>query len=197
MSDAMKLFLDSTALLQTVVSEGEKNNEAARALTSGLTDAQLNWKPAADRWSIAQCLEHLAVSTAAFKNYFNAALESGQKKSPVTSPPVYKPSLVGGWLAKQVSPEAPRKVPAPKIFRPADSSNIQGSLDMFLQEQERFLAFVRQCGRLDYNKTRLRSPVTPLIRYSLADAFVIVVLHGQRHLAQARRVREMPEFPRT
>jgi hypothetical protein len=37
----------------------------------------------------------------------------------------------------------------------------------------------------DYNKTRLRSPVTPIMRYSLADAFVMTVVHGQRHLAQA------------
>jgi len=58
-----------------------------------------------------------------------------------------------------------------------------------------FLDFVRGSTGIDYNKTRLRSPVTPLMRYSLADAFVITVLHGQRHLAQARRVREMPEFP--
>ncbi len=49
---------------------------------------------------------------------------------------------------------------------------------------------------IDYNKTRLRSPVTPIMRYSLADAFVMTVVHGQRHLAQARRVRETSGFPR-
>jgi hypothetical protein len=100
-----------------------------------------------------------------------------------------------GWLAKQVSPEAPRKLTAPKIFRP-DSSNISGALDMFVNQHKGFLEYVRQATGIDYNKTRIRSPVTPLIRYSLADAFVITALHGQRHLAQARRVREMPEFPK-
>jgi hypothetical protein len=33
------------------------------------------------------------------------------------------------------------------------------------------------------------------MRYSLADAFVVVVVHNQRHLAQARRVRELTNFP--
>jgi hypothetical protein len=192
----MKQFLDSANLLQTVTSEAEKNSDTARSLTSGLTEAQLNWKPSAEKWSIAQCLEHLAVATKEFERYFQAALEGGRKKWPVNDPPPYKPSMVGGWLAKQVSPDAERKLSAPKIFRPADSSNIQGSLEMFVDQQARFLDFVRQCRGIDYNKTRLRSPVTPLMRYSLADAFVITVLHGQRHLAQARRVREMPEFPR-
>lgn len=193
----MKLFLDSPDFLGRVISETEKNSGAARALTSDLSETQLNWKPSAEQWSIAQCLEHLAVATGEFENYFDTALERARTKGPVNNPPPYKPSLLGGWLAKQVSPEAERKLPAPKIFRPGDSSNIQGSLDRFLKEQDKFLNFVHQTTGIDYNKTRLRSPVTPLMRYSLADAFVITVLHGQRHLAQARRVREMPEFPRT
>jgi len=191
----MRLFLDSPDLLKTVTSETEKNSDAARTLTSGLTEAQLNWKPSAEQWSIAQCLEHLAVATSEFEKYFQAALERARKQRPVTNPPAYKPSMLGGWLAKQVSPEAPRKVTAPKIFRPADSSNIAGALEKFVNQQAAFLDFVRQCNGIDYNKTRIRSPVTPLMRYSLADAFVITVLHGQRHLAQARRVREMPKFP--
>jgi hypothetical protein len=32
------------------------------------------------------------------------------------------------------------------------------------------------------------------MRYSLADAYVVTVVHGQRHLAQARRVRDTPGF---
>jgi len=192
---SMKPFLNSPDLLKTVTSEAEKNNDIARVLTSDLTEGQLNWKPSAGQWSMAQCLEHLAVATKGFEKYFDAALELARQRRTATSPPKYKPTVLGGWLAKQVSPEGERKLPAPKIFRPAESSNIEGSVKMFLDQQVKFVDFVRRCEGIDYNKTRLRSPVTPLIRYSLADAFVITVLHAQRHLAQARRVRERPEFP--
>jgi hypothetical protein len=190
------MFLDSPDFLRTVVTETERNSATAETLAGELTEAQLNWKPSAERWSIAQCLEHLTVATKGFEKYFDAALARGRTK-PGTISPGYKPSLLGGWLAKQVSPEAPRKLTAPKIFRPVASSNIPGSLQIFLRQQDRFLEFIRRSEGIDYNKTRLRSPVTPLLRYSLADAFVITVLHGQRHLAQARHVQEMPEFPRT
>jgi hypothetical protein len=49
---------------------------------------------------------------------------------------------------------------------------------------------------LDYNNTRLRSPVTPLTRYSLSDAFVVTEwsMVGATSL-QARRVCEAPGFP--
>ncbi len=193
---SIKLFVDSPDLLQTIAAEAEKNNEVTRNLTSDLSETQLNWKPSAEQWSIAQCLEHLAVATNGFEKYFDEALGKARQQSSAASPPAYKPSVLGGWLAKQVSPEGERKLPAPKIFRPGDSSNIIKSLEVFLNQQSRFVDFVRKCSGIDYNKTRVRSPVTPLIRYSLADAFVITVLHGQRHLGQARRVREMPEFPR-
>ena len=189
----MKVFLESPNLLATIAAESEKNSAAARELINELTEAQLNWRPAPDKWSIAQCLDHLALTSSRFDSYFTDALVRGRKQWPVNSPPKYRPSLMGGWLIKQVEPVTGRNLTAPKVFRPA-TSEIHGAPDKFLQQQNRFLQFVRQTEGVDYNKTRLRSPVTPLMRYSLADAFVITVVHEQRHLLQARRVRETPGF---
>jgi len=190
----MKLFLESPNLLQTIVKEAEHNSDAARQLVSGLSEAQLNWKPAPDKWSIAQCLDHLAVGSEKFGPYFTDALARGRKKWPVSTAPAYRPSWMGGWLIKQVTPVTGRNLSAPKVFRPSESS-IQGALENFLEQQARFIQFVKETDGVDYNKTRLRSPVTPLMRYSLADAFVITVVHAQRHLTQARRVRETSGFP--
>ena len=190
----MKVFLESPDLLETVVAEGEKNSVAARELVNQLNDAQLNWKPSPDSWSIAQCLEHLTVSTEKFGQYFTRAIAQGREKRTTESAPAYRPSFMGGWLIRHLLPEVTRKMSAPKILRPA-ASQIDHALEKFLTEQEKFLEFVRTSKGIDYNKTRLRSPVTPLVRYSLADAYVLTVVHGQRHLAQARRVRDTPGFP--
>lgn len=191
----MKQFLGSTNLLQTVVAESERISDEARQLAAGLSADQLNWKPAPDRWSIAQCLDHLAVATEKFGPYLSGAVTRGREKYPVKTGPAYQPTWMGGWLIKQLLPEATRKISAPKIFRPSETAAIPGALEHFLKEQGALLDFVRQAEGLDYNKTRLRSPVTPIMRYSLADAFVITVVHGRRHLAQARTVRETPDFP--
>ena len=191
----MKEFLESKDLLQTIVVDAEMNSTRARQLFEGLSEVQLNWKPAPDKWSIAQCLDHLTVTSRQFEPYLTAALVRGRKKWPVTAAPAYRPSFIGGWLIKQVDPETGRNLPAPKVFRPAESSAIHGALESFLKQQQRFLEFVRRSAGIDYNKTRLRSPVTPLMRYSLADAFVVTVVHGRRHLAQAQRVRETSLFP--
>jgi len=190
----MKQFLESTNLLETILAQAQRNADEARSVVSGLNDAQLNWKPSADKWSIAQCLEHLTAASSGFNPYLVAALARGRQRFAAESPPTYQPSLMGRWLIKHVEPESPRKLRAPKIFKPS-ASNVQDALDNFLAQQKTFLKFVSETNGLDYNRTRLRSPVTPLVRYSLADAYVITVSHEQRHLQQARRVRETPGFP--
>lgn len=191
----MKQFLESHNFLQTVIDEADKNSLGARQLAAGLSYNQLSWTSSPDRWSIAQCLDHLAVTSRQFNTYFTAAIKQGREKWPVTSDVAYKPSWVGGWLIKQVVPESARKVPAPKVFRPSQSPAIEGALEKYLDQQREFLGFVCEAKGIDYNKVRLRSPVTPLMRYSLADAFVVTVVHGWRHLAQAKRVRDTAGFP--
>lgn len=193
--DRLKLFTESPNFLQTIVAEAEKNNAAASELVAGLTERQLNWKPGAKQWSIAQCLEHLAVTSSKFNLYFTDVIERARLTWPTNGPPRYHPTLIGGWLIKQVVPETTRKVPAPKVFKPSESSEIRDPLGVFLKQQDEFLSFVRQSEGVDYNRARLRSPVTPLMRYSLADAFVVTIVHEYRHLAQANRVRALPNFP--
>lgn len=191
----MKQFLESSNFLQTIVAETEKNNDEARRVVAGLSESQLSWTSAPDRWSIAQCLDHLATTSKAFEPYLTAAIKRGRDRWPTGSAVVYQPSWIGGWLIKQVAPETTRKVPSPKVFRPSQSPAIENALEKFLHQQGEFLRFVREAKGLDYNKARLRSPVTPLMRYSLADAFVVTVVHGWRHLGQARRMSETEGFP--
>ena len=190
----MKQFLDSQNLFDTVITQAQLNEAQARSVVDGLNEAQLNWKPAPDKWSIAQCLEHLTAASGGFNPYFDEALSRGRQRFAASSPPAYQPTFMGRWLIKHVEPESPRKLRAPRIFKPS-ASNVQDALDNFLAQQKIFLKFVGQTSGIDYNRTRLRSPVTPLVRYSLADAYVITVSHEQRHLQQARRVRETSGFP--
>ena len=92
----MKEFLESKNVLQTIADEAERNTATARRLFSELSEAQLNWKPAPEKWSIAQCLEHLAVTSSKFDNYFVAALEGAHKRlSPPFQPTSQASSVVG------------------------------------------------------------------------------------------------------
>src|ERR1700739_3006970 len=54
----------SPAEREHAVAELEGSRQAFLDATSGLTEAQWNFKPAPDRWSIAECAEHIGVTEA-------------------------------------------------------------------------------------------------------------------------------------
>jgi len=101
----------------------------------------------------------------------------------------------GKLLLGAVSPETTRKSKAPKIFHPT-SSGIDGAiLSRFLDRQSQVIDYMGSTQDLDMEKIIISSPVTPLITYSLMDAYRIIVTHEQRHLLQAKRVSELADFP--
>src|SRR5581483_5258799 len=105
----------------------------------------------------------------------------------------YRPTWMGKWLINTLDQEGGRKFKAPKNFQPP-ARPAAGALDRFLEEQRQVTSLVERSRRSDTDVT-LRSPVTPLMRYSLADAFEVIVAHDRRHLRQAQRVKDSQDFP--
>lgn len=182
-----------TADLATLIAAA--NNIAAETKTTfgPLTVSQLNWKPSADRWSVAQCFEHLLTSN---KGYFRVIEDvlAGRKQTLWQSVPVL-PGLAGKLLIKSLDPAATRKLKSPKSFQPA-GSDISGSvINDFIEQQGRIVEKMKATEHLNLEKIVISSPALAVITYSLMDAYRIIVVHEQRHFQQARRVTEEPGFP--
>jgi hypothetical protein len=178
--------------LETILKELERISAEAENLAAGQNEARLCRKPAPEVWSAAECLEHLTTAAGSYFPYFEQALaKARQKGSGETF--VYRPSWMGKWMIDSLGPEVKRKMKAPKIFHP-DRRPSAGVLECFLENHRKIAEFVRRACGLDIN-VRLRSPVTPLIRYSLGDAFQLIVVHARRHLNQARRALQHPALP--
>ena len=174
---------------------------AANAITDGtlpafgaLTAQQLNWKPAADQWSVAQCFDHLLAANGAYFPIFDKVL-SGEKKNTFWESLPWLPAFWGKMLIKAVSPEATRKLKAPKIFSPSSSSIDAAVIHRFIDQQNQVIKYMKATEDLDLEKIKITSPVSNLIAYSLLDAYRIIVNHEKRHFLQATRVSEMEGFP--
>lgn len=182
-----------TADLNTLITSANKIANDAKATFGGLSVSQLNWKPAPERWSVAQCFDHL-ISTN--KGYFPVIEEvlAGKKRSFWESMPVL-PGLAGRLLIKSLDPSSTRKIKAPKRFQPAQS-NIAGSIiDDFVGQQGRIVEKMKATEHLDLEKIVITSPVSAAITYSLIDAYRVIVVHEQRHFEQAQRVTQESVFP--
>ena len=159
-----------------------------------LTAQQLNWKPSADQWSVAQCFDHLVTANEAFFPIFEKVL-SGEKKNAFWENLPWLPAFWGKMLIKAVAPQSTRKLKAPKIFHPSNSTVDGDIIRRFIDQQNQVIRYIKATEDLDLKKIKISSPVTNLITYSLMDAYRIIINHEKRHLLQAMRVSEMEGFP--
>ena len=159
-----------------------------------LTPSQLNWKPSAERWSVAQCFAHLFTSNEGFLPIIESVIAGRKKRTFWESMPVL-PGLGGKLLIKYLDPASPRKLKAPKKFEPAQS-DISGSIiNDFVAQQGKLVEKIKATEHLNLEKIVITSPAAAAITYSLMDAYRIIVVHEQRHFQQAKRVTEESGFP--
>jgi hypothetical protein len=181
--------------LDAVIREAKQVAADARASFGNLSAAQLNWKPSAERWSIAQCFEHLITSNRGYLPIIES-VRGGKKQSTFWTRLPMWPGLAGKLLIKSLDPASTRKLKAPKNFQPAQSEISPTIIDDFVAQQEQVIEGMKSTSHLDLEKIVITSPALSFVAYSLMDGYRIIVTHEKRHLQQAQRVAEEPGFPK-
>ena len=182
-----------TARLPALITAANNIVAEAKSTFGRLTPTQLNWKPSAERWSVAQCFAHLLTTN---KGYFPPieGVLAGIKPTFWQRMPVV-PGLAGKLLIKSLDPKSTRKIKAPAKFQPAQSDISASVIDEFVEQQARIVEKMKATEHLDLEKIIITSPVAAAITYSLMDAYRIIVVHEARHSQQAKRVTEEASFP--
>ncbi len=170
----------------------------ARRLTEGLGREQLNWAPAPDKWSIAQCLNHLnqvdTAYAASVGRGIDAARETGLVISSVKSRPL-RFNLFERWFIRAMEPPPRRRFPAPKTVVPKADHDPEEVIAAFLANKGRFVELLRQAEDLDLARAKIRSPLAKCLKFRIAAVFAFTTAHNRRHLWQAQQVRRHAEFP--
>ena len=179
--------------LDTLIENARTIAEDARSSFGGLSAAQLNWKPSAERWSIAQCFDHLITSHSGYLPIIES-VRSGTKKTRILERLPVLPGLAGKLLIKSLDPASTRKIKAPKNFEPAESNISASVIDDFVAQQDKIIEGMKSTRDLVLERIVITSPAVSVVTYSLMDAYRIIVVHEQRHLQQAKRVAAEPGF---
>lgn len=175
-----------------VTTELEKITEDFRAAFGSLSGSQLNWKPAAESWSVAQCLDHLIKSNDEVRPAINAKLNGAKNSfweswSPLTG-------FFGGFLKKSLMSDKRKfKAPTKNIVPPSDIE--PGIVDRFAENQKTVIENIGAMADVDWDKTVITSPFMRLMTYRVRDGLDILVEHEKRHFRQAKRVTENENFP--
>ncbi|SOD02089.1 DinB superfamily protein [bacterium JGI 053] len=168
------------------------------ALTGGLAEAQLAWRPGPGRWSIAEVVKHLNLSARPYLDAIAHAL-AGARARGLSDGGGWRPTLVGGLFARSMEPPPRIRLPAPRIFRPAEGAppppgarELATWRSLHLEMEER----IREAAGVDLRRARFVSPVTRWVRMNAGDAFAVLLAHERRHLWQMGQIKESEGFPR-
>jgi hypothetical protein len=159
-----------------------------------LTRDELNWKPGADKWSVAQCFEHLIkINSAYFPQW--RRIEQGAYTPTWRDRVPLLARFFGSIVLRAVQPASRRKFKAAKHVEPSPSAIDADIIARFTAHQQEVIQHMKIAGSRDATAIMVTSPVAPIAFYSLLDAFRILVAHERRHMAQAERVVRAHGFP--
>jgi hypothetical protein len=170
-------------------------HERMHELVERLSPAQLNFRPAPRRWSVGQCLDHVAVSLRVYLDPMEPVIDEARAAGRTGGEPFGRGPFMGRFLIRALRKPG-KRYPAPRMFRPSRSALDPSDLrQSFEQELGRMQRALERSEGLALGKVKMPWPAFRPIKISLAQAFELQALHVHRHLDQAERVTREPGFP--
>jgi len=160
-----------------------------------LSDIQINWKPNKQTWSIAECIDHLAITNKLYLAEFEKQFSKEQIKTDCLVTKA-KHRLVSKFIIKSVNPDNIKKVKTFPVFMPSMSKYRKDVFDYFFEIQNNLINLVSSAKDLDLNKYVMSSPAAKIIKENYCDVLEIIRLHDRRHFNQAQKLINHPNFPK-
>jgi hypothetical protein len=181
--------------LESLLADYDKSDRQARRVLEGLSDDQANWQPSPASWSIAQCLDHLAIGNKIYAAALQQAIQPPRAAGKARRDPIRPGGWFSAYFLRSMEPPPRQKWRAPKKIVPPSRIGAREALDAFLRANDDLRAIVRQGAPLDLNRIRFHNPFVGIFRFTVATGLLLMASHNRRHLWQADQVRHAPGFP--
>ena len=174
---------------ERAVSELQTTRKLFLDSVAGLSDAQWNFKPAPEVWSVAEVAEHIAISEDMIFGLITERIMKAPAEPDKKAEVQGKDQII---LEKVVDRSV--KAQAPEMLRPTHRwATQQALLDHFKESRERTIAYV------DNTQDELRSHFMdhPLLKTLDGYQWVLTLAtHSHRHTLQIEEVKANPNFPK-
>ena len=165
----------------------DTQNEMLKIL-KGLSEAQLNFKPNAESWSVSECLKHITISE---QNIWAGFIEAGLAKEAdpsKRSEVQFSDEQVMGFLESRE-----QKV---KTFAPFEPQNKPETTATVLKEFKKLRSeHIKWVKKTEYD-LRNRYGTTPFGTVDLYQAILFMSAHTRRHTDQMKEVMADAGFPK-
>ncbi len=164
----------------------ETTRQAVIDATKPLTKAQWNFKEAEDRWSVAEVVEHIAVS----EDKMLALVSEKVMKAPPR--PAGEDAKALDDLVMSRVPDRTKKAQAPEDLKPTNRfGSPEAALKHFLESRDKTIAYLRKTDGL--RDHAIDSPFGKKL-----DAYQWLIFcgaHSERHTKQINEVKANAKFP--
>jgi hypothetical protein len=148
-------------------------------------------QPEENKWSAAQCLEHLN----SYRRYYLPQIERAIKTAKThNSLPdeQFTPGWLGNYFTNLMLPKEGKqmKMKAPKEHQPIADLDSDKVISEFIDQQEKLVELLEQAREINLNKARVPISIAKFIKLKLGDVFGFLIAHNQRHILQAERALE-------
>ena len=174
--------------LVSIVAELETAQTRLHRLSDQLPDARWKSRPGPYRWSAAECVEHLNITSKAYIPRLRRALETATPSATPTRP---RRDFIG-WLFSNLVGPMPSigktrlgRVKTPPNFVPSTTPERAQAMADFDRLQAELIDITRQSDRYPLGEMKIVSPFGEKIRYNFYSALRILPRHQERHIDQA------------
>jgi hypothetical protein len=184
-------FLHAQSLTQPDRDKGLQYLESTRQgvvnATQNLSATQWTFKAAPDRWSIAECVEHIAAA----EDYIRGMVTDKVMKAPPR--PAGEDVAATDALVLAQIPDRSHKAQAPDPLKPTNRfGSPEAALKHFLESRTITEDFMKNTPDL-----REHAAMSPLGKNLDAYEFVLfIAAHSERHTKQILEVEADPKFPK-
>ncbi len=167
----------------------ESSKKGVVEATKGLSDAQWNFKPAPDRWSVAEVMEHLAAA----EDLLRGMTQEKVMASPEIAPrdPAELKKIDDSVLAQV--PDRTHKLQAPEPLKPTNRFGSPAEAEKhFLESRATTEEFLKTTP--DLRGHAIDSPMG--VKLDGYEWVLLIAAHSERHTKQMLEVKADPNFPR-
>jgi uncharacterized damage-inducible protein DinB len=177
----------TTAEREKAVKYLEQTRDGVIAATKGLSEAQMKFKSAPDRWSVAETLEHIAVA----EDYLLGNITQNIMKAPAG--PANRDTAKLDALILAAVPDRSQKRQAPGPLVPSGRWTPAETLVHFEQSRAKTIQFLKSTPDLREHASSENPFQQPMDGY---EWLLFISAHSERHTKQIAEVKADPNFPK-
>jgi len=160
-----------------------------RRLGDKLSDEEWSKRPGKDRWSAAECVEHLNLTSRAYLAILPDAVHRARKRGGPRKKH-YRHDPLGWFMTQMIGPlrhlgkfrVMPVKTTAAFVPKRRPPKQVMSD---FVKLQAELAAVIRSGDGLPLDREKIVSPFGGRMKYSAYSALVIIARHQHRHIDQA------------